>query len=112
MSKWIEGKVVGKRQWTERLFSLQVAAPAVTFTAGQFARLALPAPPGSKEPMLGRPYSFVNPPHAQPHEFYVVIVPEGPLSPQLARLSAGDSLWLAPRANGFFCVGELPEADV
>ena len=54
MSKWIEGKVVGKRQWTERLFSLEVAAPAVSFVAGQFARLALPAPPGSKEPMLGR----------------------------------------------------------
>ena len=64
MSKWIEGKVVGKRAWTERLLSLQVAAPALTFVAGQFARLALPAPPGSKEPMLGRPYSFVNPPDA------------------------------------------------
>ena len=44
MSKWIEGKVVGKRQWTERLFSLQVAASAVTFIAGQFARLALTKP--------------------------------------------------------------------
>src|SRR5205814_820358 len=62
MSKWIEGKVVGKKRWTERLFSLQVAAPALTFVAGQFARLALPASPGSKEVMLGRPYSFVNPP--------------------------------------------------
>ena len=41
--------------WTDRLVSLQVAAPEVTFVAGQFGRLALPAPPGSKEDMLGRP---------------------------------------------------------
>jgi ferredoxin-NADP reductase len=62
MSKWVQGTVVGKRQWTQDLYSLQVAAPEVTFVAGQFGRLALPAPPGSKEDMIGRPYSFVNSP--------------------------------------------------
>jgi ferredoxin--NADP+ reductase len=110
MSKWIEGKVAGKRQWTERLFSLQVAAPALTFVAGQFARLALPAPPGSKEPMLGRPYSFVNPPDASAHEFYFNVLPQGPLSPRLAALEQDDSVWLLDRANGFFCATELPDA--
>jgi ferredoxin--NADP+ reductase len=110
MSKWIEGKVVGNRQWTERLFSLQVAAPALTFVAGQFARLALPAPPGSKEPMLGRPYSFVNPPDGAAHEFYFNVLPQGPLSPRLAALEGDDSVWLLDRANGFFCVAELPDA--
>ena len=102
MSHWIEGKVTGKRQWTERLFSLQVAAPELTFVAGQFARLALPAPPGAKEPMLGRPYSFVNPPQRAPHEFYFNVLPEGPLSPRLAALKPGAPLWLLERANGFF----------
>ncbi len=111
MSKWIEGKVVAKRQWTERLFSLEVAAPAVSFLAGQFARLALPAPPGSKEPMLGRPYSFVNPPERAPHEFYFNVLPEGPLSPRLAALATDDSLWLLDRANGFFTTSELPESS-
>jgi len=110
MSKWVEGRVVARRQWAERLFSLEVAAPAVAFVAGQFARLALPAPPGSKEPMLGRPYSFVNPPHAQPHEFYFNVLPEGPLSPRLAGLDADDSVWLLDRANGFFVVSELPDS--
>ena len=110
MSKWIEGKVVGKTQWTERLLSLQVAAPALTFVAGQFARLALPAPPGSKEPMLGRPYSFVNPPDGSAHEFYFNVLPLGPLSPRLAALERDDSVWLLDRANGFFCVAELPDA--
>jgi len=112
MSTWVEGRVAGRRDWTPRLFSLQVDAPSVTFAAGQFARLALPAPPGSKEPMLGRPYSFVDPPGAALHEFYVVVVPGGPLSPRLAALSAGDPVWLLPRANGFFTIAEVPDADV
>jgi ferredoxin--NADP+ reductase len=111
MAAWIEGKVTGRRQWTQSLCSLLVAAPEVTFVAGQFARLALPAPPGAKEPMLGRPYSFVNPPHAAPHEFYYIVLPDGPLSPRLAALDTGDSVWMLPRANGFFSVPELPKAD-
>ena len=62
--------------------------------------------------MIGRPYSFVNPPGAAPHEFYFIVVPGGPLSPRLAALVDGDPVWLAPRANGFFSVGEVPPADV
>jgi ferredoxin--NADP+ reductase len=111
MSTWVEARVAGRRPWTDVLFSLQVDAPSVTFTAGQFARLALPAPPGAKEPMLGRPYSFVNPPQAAPHEFYVVVVAEGPLSPRLAALSVGDPIWLLPHANGFFTIAEVPAAE-
>jgi ferredoxin--NADP+ reductase len=112
MSKWVQGTVVGKRQWTQDLYSLQVAAPEVTFVAGQFGRLALPAPPGSKEDMIGRPYSFVNSPQMQPHEFYFITVPGGPLTPQLAALEPGAPIWLLPRANGFFSVSEIPAADV
>ena len=111
MSAWVEGRVAGRRRWSDSLYSLQVDAPQVTFIAGQFARLALPAPPDAKEPMIGRPYSFVNPPASQPHEFYFIILPEGPLSPRLAVLNAGDSVWLAPRANGFFSIGETADAE-
>jgi len=110
MSDWIEGRVVGSRRWNDRLVSLQVAAPGLDFIAGQFARLALPAPPGAKEPMLGRPYSFVNPPQSAPHEFYFNVVPEGPLSPRLAALQPGAAIWLLDRANGFFSMGEVPSA--
>ena len=112
MSKWVQGTVVGRRDWADNLYSLEVAAPEVGFTAGQFARLALPAPPGAAEPMLGRPYSFVNPPDRAPHEFYIVTVPEGPLTPRLAQLRVGDPLWLLRTANGFFSVAEVPAADV
>jgi ferredoxin--NADP+ reductase len=111
MSSWVEGRVAFVRHWTDSLFSLGVDAPEVTFDAGQFARLALPAPPGSKEPMLGRPYSFVNPPQRAPHEFFVVVVPEGPLSPRLAALQPGDPIWLLPRANGFFTIDEVSPSE-
>ena len=61
--------------------------------------------------MLGRPYSFVNPPGGPAHEFYFNVLPQGPLSPRLAELDPDDSLWLLDRANGFFCIAELPDAS-
>jgi len=111
MSIWLEGRVAARKAWTDKLHSIEVEAPALTFTAGQFARLALPAPPGAKEPMVGRPYSFVNPPGVPRHEFYFAVVPDGPLSPRLALLEPGDPLWLGPGANGFFCISEVPQAE-
>src|SRR3954471_17268210 len=112
MSHWLEGRVVGRQAWTGQLLSLKMEAPALTFVAGQFARLGLPAPPGSKEPMLGRPYSFVNPPQCAPHEFYFTVLPQGPLTPRLAALRVGDPVWVLDRANGFFSVPEIPAAPV
>ena len=111
MTAWIEGRVAARRAWTDTLCSLEVEAPALDFVAGQFARLALPAPPGEKDPMLGRPYSFVNPPGAPLHEFYFNVVPGGPLTPRLAALGPGDALWLGPPANGFLSIPEIPAAD-
>lgn len=112
MAAWVEGRVQGRRQWTHDLFSLYVDAPEVTFVAGQFARLALPAAAGAAETMIGRPYSFVNPPHVAPHEFYFIVVEEGPLSPRLAALEAGAPIWLGARANGFFSASEVPPSEV
>jgi ferredoxin--NADP+ reductase len=111
MSTWLEGRVARVRHWTATLFSLAVDAEGLEFTAGQFARLALPAPPGANEAMLGRPYSFVNPPTQRPHEFYAVVVPNGPLSPRLVALAPGDAVWLLARANGFFTLDEVPPAE-
>ncbi|MFY9328210.1 MAG: ferredoxin--NADP reductase [Georgfuchsia sp.] len=54
----------------------------------------------------------MNSPEASPHEFYFITVPEGPLTPRLAALAPGDPVWLLPRGNGFFSIGEIPEADV
>jgi len=95
----------------DTLHTLLVDAPQLAFVAGQFARLALPAPPGSNDPMISRPYSFVNPPWRAPHEFYFNVLPEGPLSPRLAALDVGDKVWLAARASGMFTIAETASAD-
>ena len=107
MSKWLEGRVVENRRWTETLFSLRVEAPRLGFEAGQFVRIALDI--GGER--VARPFSFVNPPADPVLEFYGVIVPEGPLSPPLARLGAGDGLFVADNPAGFLVLSELPQAE-
>jgi ferredoxin--NADP+ reductase len=106
-AKWIEGTVVGQRRWTDRLYSLQVEADVGAFEAGQFTKLAL----GVHGEMVARPYSFVNPPRQRPYEFYYVEVPDGPLTPRLAKLEARDVVFLAPNPSGFLVLSEVPDAD-
>ena len=111
MSKWLEGRVLENRAWTQTLFSLRVAlgtsAPKLPFEAGQFVRLALDI--GGER--IARPFSFVNAPSDPVLEFYGVIVPEGPLSPGLARLQAGDALYVADNPSGFLVLSEVPPAE-
>jgi len=102
--KWLEGRVVENRHWTDALFSLRVEAPRLAFEAGQFVRIAL-------EAELARPFSFVNPPEDPVLEFYGIVVPEGPLSPRLAKLRAGDRLLVATNPAGFLVLREVPEAE-
>jgi ferredoxin--NADP+ reductase len=105
MSKWLEGRVLENRHWTDALFSLRVEAPgSVPYEAGQFVRIAL-------EERIARPFSFVNPPEDPVLEFYGIVVPEGPLSPRLARLRAGDRLLVASNPAGFLVLSEVPDAQ-
>jgi ferredoxin/flavodoxin---NADP+ reductase len=104
MSKWLQGRVIENKHWTDALFSLRVEAPRIAFEAGQFVRLAL-------EENLARPFSFVNPPEDPLLEFYGIVVPEGPLSPRLARLRAGERLLVATNPAGFLMLSELPDAE-
>ncbi len=106
-TKWLEAKVLDNRRWTDTLFSLRVAGPPLAFEAGQFVRIALDID-GER---VARPFSFVNPPVDPVHEFYGIVVPEGPLSPRLARLEPGDPLYLAPNPAGFLVLSEIPDAE-
>lgn len=105
--KWLEGRVIENRHWTEALFSLRVEGPRLDFEAGQFVRIALDI--GGER--VARPFSFVNPPQDPVLEFYGIVVPEGPLSPQLAMLAPGDTLYVARNPAGFLVLSELPEAE-
>src|SRR5258706_12343730 len=107
MPKWIEGTVVNQKRWTQTLFTLQVEADVAAFEAGQFAKLALTL----EGQMVARPYSFVNAPTERPHEFYYVTLPDGPLTPRLSKLEAGDAIYLAPRPAGFLVLSEIPDGE-
>ena len=107
MTTWLSGKVVENRHWTDTLFSLRVEAPKLSFQAGQFVRIALDV----EGERVARAFSFVNPPEDPLLEFYGVIVPEGPLSPRLARLGAGDTLYVASNPAGFLVLSEVPDAQ-
>jgi ferredoxin--NADP+ reductase len=103
---WHEGRVVENRHWTENLFSLKVENAPLSFEAGQFVRIALDI----EGERVARPFSFVNPPADPVHEFYGIVVPQGPLSPRLARLAAGDTLYVARNPAGFLVLSEVPDA--
>jgi len=105
--KWLQARVVENRHWTEALFSLRVEGPRLAFEAGQFVRIALDI----EGERVARPFSFVNPPPDPTLEFYGIVVPEGPLSPRLARLAPGEGLYVAPNPAGFLVLSELPEAE-
>jgi ferredoxin--NADP+ reductase len=38
MSQWLEGRVIEKQYWSDRLYSLRIDAPIADFRAGQFTR--------------------------------------------------------------------------
>ena len=106
MTKWLDGKVVENRCWAQGLFTLRVEGAPLIFEAGQFVRIALDV--GGER--IARPFSMVNAPGDPVLEFYGVVVPEGPLSPRLARLAPGERLFVAPNPAGFLVLSELPAA--
>ena len=107
MSQWIDGNVVNLRQWSDRLYSLQVEADVPPFKAGQFTRVALDI----NGERVARPYSFVNAPNNPLLEFYFITIPDGPLTRALVSLVPGDTVFLAARSSGFLVLSELPDAD-
>lgn len=107
MANWEKGKVVDVVWWTDKLFSIKVDAKIQPFTAGQFTKLALEVD-GKR---IARAYSFVNPPHAAYHEFYLIEVEDGALTPPLATLKVGDDIWVDSQPSGYFTLDEVPKSE-
>jgi len=104
MTEWVEGRLRERIDWTERLCSLRVEASLAPYQAGQFTKLALM----DGERRIQRAYSFINPPGSPWHEFYMVLIPDGELTPRLWALQPGDHLLVAAQAAGFLILDELP----
>lgn len=105
MANWKPARVIENHAWTDRLFSLRFDTELPPFKAGQFVRVGLDID-GER---VARPYSLVNGPDEPVGEIYFNPVPEGPLSPALARLQPGDTLWVSDSANGFLVLDEVPD---
>lgn len=105
MTDWKPARVVENHAWTDRLYSLRFDAELPVFKAGQFIRVALDID-GER---VARPYSLVNSSSQATGEIYYNPVPEGPLSPRLAALRPGDTLWIGDSANGFLVLDEVPD---
>ncbi|MBX7245379.1 MAG: ferredoxin--NADP reductase [Candidatus Sumerlaeaceae bacterium] len=97
------------------------------YHAGQFAVMGLPSsaprradalpdpsPDADPEKLIMRSYSIASSPLVKDHlEFYVIMVPEGHLTPRLFELKVGDKLWVGPKITGMFCYEETrPSTDV
>jgi len=104
MADWHQVRVVEKKTWNDRLFSLLVDLPAGAFKAGQFVKLALDIDGARVE----RAYSLVNAPQAAHCEILFNIVPEGPLTPRLAKLEQGDNIWIKAPPQGLLILDTLP----
>lgn len=104
MAQWLSGTVARKTRWNDTHYSLVIAADGPAFVAGQFIRVGIDL----GDERIGRPYSLVNPPHERELEIFFNIVPEGPLSRELAALESGDTLWLTDVANGLLTLKEVP----
>ena len=104
MAAWVEGRVIERIEWTPTLFSLRVEAELAPYKAGQFTKLALQR----GEQRIQRAYSFVNPPGTPYHEFYLVEIPEGELTPSLGALRPGDAVLVQSQPTGFLTLDEVP----
>ncbi len=106
MAKWLDGKVVENRRLNDYLTALIIDVDLGGYEAGQFVRIGLP----DGEDVLARPYSLVNTPEENYLEVYFNIVEEGPLSPRLFGLEAGDDILISDNPSGFLTVSEVPES--
>jgi len=107
MASWLDGKVVDNRRLNQYLTSLIIDVPLTGYEAGQFVRIGLT----DGEEVVARPYSLVNTPGEALLEVYFNLVEEGPLSPRLFELKAGDEVLVADNPSGFLTVSEIPQCN-
>ncbi len=84
------------------------------FLPGQYVAMGLPpersaALEARKPKLIKRAYSIASSPHEKDgFEFYIALVEEGALTPQLNDLKEGDRLFVADKVVGAFTCEEIP----
>jgi ferredoxin/flavodoxin---NADP+ reductase len=91
--------ITWRRDWAPHLFSFRIERPAgLSFAPGQFVRLGVAGFDGT---MVWRAYSVASAPDDAGLEFYSIVVPDGPFTQPLARLSVGDAVHVDRTVYGF-----------
>jgi ferredoxin/flavodoxin---NADP+ reductase len=97
--KYLQAKIVGRREVAEDLFVLHVeAGGALSYLAGQYATLGVEI----EGKRIERPYSICSSPYESNMEFFVERVPNGELTPLLYSMDNGAPLLLRRFAKGRF----------
>ena len=112
MPTWCNATITKKKIWTDGLFTITIKADNVKpFEAGQFLQLGVypEGQQGVEDAIINRPYSVASP-HGDELEFFIVLVPEGELTPKLWALEVGDPLLVNDAGVGRFTLDRTPSA--
>jgi ferredoxin/flavodoxin---NADP+ reductase len=122
--EWREGRITDRIVWADGLFTLKVEADGVEpFAPGQFLHVGVPLDSGAQSAgaendvqsgndpkILHRPYSVASP-WGKSVEFFIVLVPEGELTPKLWDCRPGNLIYISKRASGRFTLDHTPRAE-
>jgi ferredoxin--NADP+ reductase len=104
-SRYARIELVDRTDFSDDLALFRFRADeSVDFTPGQYATLGV-HPDGMKRPLL-RAYSIASAPHEETLDFFIELVHEGQLTPQLWTLSLGDRIWMRRKIVGRFTLDE------
>ena len=113
MPTWCQAKIIEKKIWTDGLFTITIETSDVQkFEAGQFLQLGVykQGQEGDEDAIINRPYSVASP-HGSQLQFFIVVVPDGELTPKLNALQVGDPILVNDKATGRFTLSKTPDAD-
>lgn len=109
---WCQGTIVDRIVWSEGLFTIRIQVDGLEdFRPGQFLQVGCEVEVDGKASLIYRPYSAASP-FGAVVDFFIVVVPEGALTPRLWKLRKGDQLSVSKRAAGRFTLDHTPEAEI
>ncbi|TPK82347.1 ferredoxin--NADP reductase [Mesorhizobium sp. B2-4-13] len=99
--------VVSVKHYTDRLFSFRITRPqSLRFRSGEFVMIGLP----NAEKPVYRAYSVASPAWDEELEFFSIKVPDGPLTSELQKIQAGDTVIMRQKSTGTLVVDALTPA--
>jgi ferredoxin--NADP+ reductase len=95
--KHLKGRVTSKYDVTPGLWIIKIRPEKkIDFIAGQYVTMGLEA----NGKIVERPYSLASSPAEPELEFFVELVPDGQLTPQIQEVLVGDEVYLRPSPKG------------